>query len=259
MKNLLFLILFLFGSFTLFSQSPQSFKYQGVARNGASVVTGNVGLQLTIRSNAADGTAVYREQHFPTTSNTGVFSVNVGEGTAITGNLQNIDWGNGTYFLQAELDPSGGANFTDLGASQILSVPFALFAEKAGYVEGDTDGDPSNEIQQFSVSGNQLTLSNGGNTVTLPTGSGTTYSAGAGIGITGNIISNMGDSDNSPTNELQQLSVSGNQLSLSNGNSVTLPTGTTYTAGSGIGIAGNIITATDNSATNELQLVEPER
>ncbi|MCF8246793.1 MAG: hypothetical protein K9J37_07845 [Saprospiraceae bacterium] len=256
MKKALYLLSFLFGSISIFGQTaPQSFKYQGVARNGAAVITGSVGLQLTIRQGTASGSVAYRERHFPNTNSQGVFSVNVGQGTVTAGSFTGIDWAADDYFLQVELDPSGGATYTDLGASQILSVPYAIYAEKAGAVDGDNDGDPSNEIQALSLSGAQLSLSNGGGSVSLPTG--TTYTAGSGISISGNIISNTGDADNSVTNEIQQITLAGTMLSLSNGGgSVTLPTGTTYTAGSGIGIAGNVISNTgdnDNSATNEIQ------
>lgn len=256
MKKVLYLLSFLFGSLTLFGQNaPQSFKYQGVARNGAAVITGSVGLQLTIRQGTANGTMVFRERHFPTTNNQGVFAVNVGQGTVTAGSFAGIDWAANDYFLQVELDPNGGATYTDLGASQILSVPYALYAEVAGSVDGDNDGDPGNELQTLSLSGTQLSLSNGGGSVTLPTG--TTYTAGTGISISGNIITNTGDADSSPTNELQTLGLAGTLLSLSNGGgSVTLPTGTTYTAGPGIGISGNVISNTgdnDDSPTNEIQ------
>ncbi len=254
MKNIFTLVIFFLftGIFALQAQNvPQSFKYQGVARNGASVVIGSIGLQLTIRAGSASGTVAYRERHFPSTNNAGVFSVNVGQGTVTAGSFNTIDWNASTYFLQVELDPNGGATYSDMGASQILSVPYSLYAAKAGSVDGDLDGNPTNEIQTLSLSGTQLSLSSGGGTVTLP---GTTYTAGSGIGISGNVISNTGDADNSASNEIQALSVSGAQLSLSNGGgTVTLPTGTTYSAGAGIGISGNTISATDNSATNEFQ------
>jgi hypothetical protein len=113
-----------------------------------------------------------------------------------------------------------------------------------------TDTSNTNELQNLSLSGNNLTLSNGGGSVTLPTG--TTYTQGSGILINGGVISNIGDL--STTNEIQNLSLSGNNLTLSNGGgSVTLPTGTTYTAGTGITINTNTINAVDNSATNEIQ------
>ncbi len=77
---------------------------------------------------------------------------------------------------------------------------------------------------------------------------GTTYTAGTGIGISGNVISNTSiNTDN------QQLSLSGNNLSISNGNTVILPTATTYTAESGIQITGSsIINNGDISNINEL-------
>ncbi|HRG59974.1 MAG TPA: hypothetical protein PK323_13550 [Bacteroidia bacterium] len=86
--------------------------------------------------------------------------------------------------------------------------------------------------------------------------SGTTYSAGSGINIAGNVISNTGDLSN--TNEIQALSLTGNILSLSNGGgSITLPSsGTNYTAGNGINISGSVISnAGDLSSSNELQTI----
>ena len=80
----------------------------------------------------------------------------------------------------------------------------------------------------------------------------TNLQAGAGLSLSGNTLTNTGDL--SSTNELQTLSLAGNTLSLSqNGGSVSLPTAPTYTAGSGISIVNNAITANDPSATNELQ------
>jgi hypothetical protein len=85
---------------------------------------------------------------------------------------------------------------------------------------------------------------------TLP--SSPSYTAGTGISIAGTTITNTGDLSN--TNELQTLSLSGTNLTLSSGGgTVALPTGPTYTAGSGISISGGAISATDASPTNELQ------
>jgi hypothetical protein len=126
---------------------------------------------------------------------------------------------------------------------------------------GDTDNNPTNEIQVMSLTGNALSLSNGGGTVNLPAGN--NYTAGPGIALTGtapNIsIDNTGDLSN--TNEIQTLALAGNTLSLSlGGGSVTLPAGNTYTAGPGISITGtapnltiNNTGDTDNDPTNELQ------
>jgi len=126
---------------------------------------------------------------------------------------------------------------------------------------GDADNNSTNEIQVMSLTGNALSLSNGGGSVTLPAGN--NYTAGPGIALNGtapNIsIDNTGDLSN--TNEIQTLGLAGSTLSLSNGGgSVTLPTANTYTAGPGISITGtapnltiNNTGDTDNSPTNELQ------
>ncbi len=127
---------------------------------------------------------------------------------------------------------------------------------------GDSDDDATNELQKISLAGNQLTLSDGGGTVTLPAGgSGNNYTAGTAISITGTapnlVINNTGDV--SSTNELQTIALAGNNLTLSNnGGTVTLPAANTYTAGAGIQITGSapnfsIKNTGDLSETNELQ------
>ena len=96
-----------------------------------------------------------------------------------------------------------------------MSVPYALYAKTAGST-GDGDTDPTNEIQQLSLSGNLLTIS-GGNTVTLPSSSDNQTLSIVGTTLT---ISN-GNSVVIP--DAQTLSLSGTSLSISNGNTVSLP------------------------------------
>jgi uncharacterized protein (TIGR02145 family) len=128
MKTLtLIFSMFLFGA--LMAQAPQSFKYQGVARNsdGTPVTNTAIGLKLTIRSGNVNGTAVYSETFTPTANGIGIFTVNIGEGSVQNGNFADIDWGADKYFLNVALDPDGGNNYTDMGTSQFLSVPYSLY------------------------------------------------------------------------------------------------------------------------------------
>ncbi|MCF0048868.1 tail fiber domain-containing protein [Dyadobacter sp. LJ53] len=53
------------------------------------------------------------------------------------GDLSVVDWKSDVYFLKVELDPDGGSNFTDLGATQMVSVPYALHAEEASRLKND--------------------------------------------------------------------------------------------------------------------------
>jgi hypothetical protein len=58
--------------------------------------------------------------------------MNIGGGVLVSGNFSTIDWSAGPYFLEVEFDPAGGASFTSMGTSQLLSVPYALYAETSG-------------------------------------------------------------------------------------------------------------------------------
>lgn len=156
-----------------------------------------------------------------------------------------LKW-NGTTW-QPSADNSGGTgdNYSaGAGISVSGSSPNFIISNT-----GDADANPTNEIQNLTLMGNTLSISNG-NSVMLPGGA--NYNEGAGIDITGNVISNTGDLDN--TNELQDLAINGNVLSISGGNSVDLPAAPNYVEGAGIDITGNVIKNTgDLDDTNEFQ------
>ena len=129
--NILILLALCFG-LVLQAQSPAAFNYQGVAKNADGVITGSVGLQLSILQGSTSGSVIYRERHFPNTNSSGVFNVEVGTGTIVSGTFPDIDWSEGPYFLKTELDPTGGSSYVDLGTSKFVSVPYALYAETSG-------------------------------------------------------------------------------------------------------------------------------
>jgi trimeric autotransporter adhesin len=112
------------------------------------------------------------------------------------------------------------------------------------------DSSATNEMQTLSIVGDSLSIS-GRNKIQLPSGS--IYTGGSGISVSGSVISAV---DASITNEIQALSISGQNLSISGGNTVSLPSATSYTAGTGISIVANAINNTgDLSATNEAQTI----
>ncbi|MBL7828307.1 MAG: collagen-like protein [Saprospiraceae bacterium] len=376
-------------------QTPPRFNYQAAVRNasGAPIVNQLVSLQISINDGSPNGQSQYTERHILSTNDFGLVNLQIGAGQVQSGSFSNITWGGASKWLKIDIDPNAGTNFSPLGASEMVSVPYALYAQNAGnnsstldqlsdvntsgvqtgqvlqwngsawvaatavgqqgpqgpagpqgatgpqgptglqgatgpqgpagpqgatgpqgpagtYTPGngisinngvisntgDLDGD--NEIQQLSISGSQITLSNGGGTIQLPPNSGTdsqtlsingnnlsisngnsvtlpagpqgptgpqgpqgpagppgSYTAGSGISINNGVISNTGDGDNSASNEIQQLSLSGNQINLSNGGgTITLPTAPTYTAGPGISINGsNVISNTgDNNPSDDI-------
>ena len=130
-KDILILILFLFLAPTLYSQAPQSIPYQAVVRNtdGSMMAEAAMTITFKIHDNTATGTVVYEENHTATTNAQGLISLNVGNGVVVSGTFSGINWGAGSKFLHVLMN--AGSGVVDLGTQQMMSVPYALYAEKA--------------------------------------------------------------------------------------------------------------------------------
>ena len=117
-------------SASLWAQAPQSFSYQAVVRgvNNQLLVNQAIGMKVSILQGSETGTAVYVETHTPTSNANGLVSISIGAGKGLSSNFTTIDWSKGSYFIKTETDPTGGANYAFTSTSQLLSVPFALYA-----------------------------------------------------------------------------------------------------------------------------------
>jgi hypothetical protein len=114
----------------LFSQAPDGVNYQAVVRGplGLPLNAQPVDVRFNIRQGSPTGTSVFLEIHNTTTNQFGL--INLELGSVNNGAFSVINWGTGgAYYLQIEVD--AGSGFDDLGASQLLSVPYALFAKSA--------------------------------------------------------------------------------------------------------------------------------
>ncbi len=116
------------------AQAPEKMSYQAVIRDASSNLISNqqVGMQVSVLQGSSSGTPVYVETHTATTNANGLVSVEVGSGSVVSGAFGTIAWGNDAYFLKTETDPSGGINYTVSGTTQLLSVPYALYAANSG-------------------------------------------------------------------------------------------------------------------------------
>ncbi|MBP8249966.1 MAG: hypothetical protein KAX72_07675 [Chitinophagales bacterium] len=128
--SILFLLLL---QTTTFAVVPEAIKYQAVARdNGGNILANkNIGIRLSILKGNISGTAVYVETHATSSNNLGLINLEIGKGTPITGTMSAINWGNDSYFIKIEMDEIGGSNYTLVGTSQLVSVPYALYAKEA--------------------------------------------------------------------------------------------------------------------------------
>lgn len=155
----------LFLATLLSAQVPQAFSYQTIAFNasGAPIANGNVSLRISILENSATGTVLYTETHNKTTNSKGLINLNIGQGTATTGNFGGINWETNTKFVKVEMDPAGGSNYTNVGVNQLMSVPYAQVSKTV--VTGAGQG-----ITLTSPNGTSYTLNvdNSGN-LSLPT------------------------------------------------------------------------------------------
>ncbi|HJW27894.1 MAG TPA: hypothetical protein VJ508_01460, partial [Saprospiraceae bacterium] len=116
------------------AQTPQAFNYQGVARDAAGMPLINklISLRIAILRESTPTFEVYKEEHSVTTNKLGLFSIEVGNGNPVSGTFNTIDWGAGVYFIQLEIDPGGGSAYQLIGTTQLLSVPYALYAASSG-------------------------------------------------------------------------------------------------------------------------------
>ena len=155
-------------SISAIAQTPQAFKYQTVVRDAAGEIiqNQNVGFRFNIHDVNASGAVVYSETHTVMTNQFGLANLEIGTGVPVSGTFSAINWGTNSKYLEVELDPAGGNNFTSMGTTQLLSVPYSLYSENTANTD-DADADPANELQNLSIAGNDLSISDG-NTVTLP-------------------------------------------------------------------------------------------
>ncbi len=106
---------------------PLTFNYQGIARNasGAPLANQNIALRISILDDAA--ATMFSESHTATTNAYGLYNLQIGDGTIISGTMSAVA-GLNSAKIKVEIDPAGGTSYTDLGTQPLNSVPFALTA-----------------------------------------------------------------------------------------------------------------------------------
>ncbi|MEO5645107.1 MAG: hypothetical protein ABIQ40_11470 [Bacteroidia bacterium] len=186
MKKIFTLLLLSFSSI-VFAQAPQAVDYQGIARNalGNPLVNQALGIEFSIHQTSSTGLVIYEEQHFVSTNQFGLYTVKLGMGTPVTGTFSAINWSTGLYFMEVGMDITGGTNFAAAGTSQLLSVPYALYAETAGSSSGGPTGPTG------PAGANGLNGATGATGATGPTGAAGIAGATGAAGTTGQNVTEV--------------------------------------------------------------------
>lgn len=128
MRKLFFLLFFVFS--VTYSQVPQGMSHRGTAYNSSGTILQNADISIRVRILEGNGgTAAYIETHAVHTNNNGQYSFNIGQGTNPSTLFNTIDWSTGNKWLEIGIDPNNGTNYTVIGSSQLMSVPYALFSK----------------------------------------------------------------------------------------------------------------------------------
>jgi len=114
------------------AQAPQGFNYQATVRNnsGDLVVNTNVYFKFNVIQGSQTAVPIFTETHYVPTDDLGQVNLVIGQGTANTGIFSELDWSLGSYYLGIELNT--GSGYVAMGTTQLLSVPYALYAENSG-------------------------------------------------------------------------------------------------------------------------------
>lgn len=246
------LIIGLIMSVIVMGQSPQSFSYQAVATDadGDELAQQNIGIKAVIISGSVSGTVQWEELHYITTDEFGLFTINIGEGNPNGGSasqFEAINWNNGPFFLRIEMDVTGGSTFLHVGTNQLLSVPFALYAdesEKAGSAAFADSASVSQTAISATFADSAGITGVASHALTADTAQ---YANTAGFAQNAFAAQNanyaleaqsaafaqaayiaISDEDPDSTNEIQTLEFSGDTISISEGNFITLSSGSVF-------------------------------
>jgi hypothetical protein len=251
--------------------------YQAIVRDasGGPLANQSIALRFTVKNGSITGDTVYQEGDTATTNQFGLFTMQIGGGIPLSGTFSGINWATGAKYLEVELSLDGGFTFTALGTTQLISVPYALYAETAGNGGGGVTGPTGPTGLNGGITGatgtTGLTGATGetgvtgtGGGATGPTGAtGAPGATGSGVGATGPTgprgstgATGTGGGATGPTGPTGQTGTQGSTGATGFGatgatgptgspsSNVTVIAGTNAANGTGYTVSGNTITFT---------------
>jgi len=261
MKNLLTLLFFCSTLFVVGQSVPDAINYQSVLRNsnGSTVPNQNLQIRFSVLQGSSLGTNVFQEEHAITTSSIGLINLKIGEGVSTLNSLSSINWSFGPYFLEIEVDTTSTGSYVSYGTSELSSVPYSLYSMSSA-VTDSLSPIALNRLPRITLSGDSLFVGSL-DTIILPFTQFnlTEYQVDSMVANNGYLTSEI---DSSITNEIQDLQLSTNSLTITNNTSATTIDlsgyldNTVLTEAQVDAYAGNngyLTSEIDSSITNEIQ------
>lgn len=130
-NRILLLLLLCFCVAPAYAQAPYKFSFQGIATddNLQPLQNATVTVRISIIQTQVLGPVVFEEIHSVQTDVNGLFTAIVG---SAGGDLSQVDWPYDIFFIKAEVDDQNDGKFHFVGMSQLLSIPYSLYANEAG-------------------------------------------------------------------------------------------------------------------------------
>jgi hypothetical protein len=113
-------------------QVPEGFNYQAIVRNTSGLVIQNQPVKILVSIQNLGGTVFWNEEHSLTTTQFGLATFIIGDGPNISGiitNFSKIEWKAQALYLRTQVQYPVGSPYTDMGTTQIWSVPYSLVAK----------------------------------------------------------------------------------------------------------------------------------
>jgi hypothetical protein len=153
-KTILLITILSLACIEVFSQVAEKFNYQAIVRDsdGQTIINQQVSLRISILKGSEFGNDVYVETHSVMTNSFGMVSMQIGGGLIELGNFSEIEWGADAHYIKIEMDPEGNSNYTEMGTSQLLSVPYALYSNSTNNVSGVWSSNGSNVYVENTTS-----------------------------------------------------------------------------------------------------------
>ncbi len=133
MKKIFFILLSAIFFANAFAKTPQTISYQAVIRDNLGQLLNNssVDVEISILQGSENGAIIYSESRTEKTNENGLMTFAIGDDQRQSSySLSDIDWSDGPFFLQCKVKYNQGSESAISLTSQLMSVPYALYAER---------------------------------------------------------------------------------------------------------------------------------